>query len=50
MNIERKFIKESTIPKGYDLLLLGGSVGGPTSEKNQNSVAFNPILLNNITF
>ena len=34
----------------YDLLLLGGSVGWPTSEKNQNSVAFNPILLNNITF
>ena len=36
--------------EAYDLLLLGGSVGGPTSEKNQNSVAFNPILLNNITF
>ena len=32
---------------GYDLLLLGGSVGWPTSEKNPNSVAFNPILLNN---
>ena len=29
--------------KVYDLLLLGGSVGGPTSEKNQNSVVFNPI-------
>ena len=27
----------------YDLLLLGGTVGGPTSEKNQNSVVFNPI-------
>ena len=34
----------------YDLLLLGGSVGWPTSEKNQNSVAFNLILSNNITF
>ena len=34
----------------YDLLLVGGSVQWPTSEKNQNSVVVNPILLNNITF
>ena len=33
-----------------DLLLVGGSVKWPTSEKNKNSVVVNPILLNNITF
>ena len=27
----------------YEILLLGGGVGWPTTEKIQNSVVFNPI-------